>query len=91
LKFPLKHYSGSAQDLPWAEFISKFDTCCGFNEVPEPEKRELLGFYLNGIPKSFYDEILSERPYAKYDVLCERMKEKLSASRGSDQTALELV
>ena len=90
LKFSLKSFDGSSSGLAWAEFISKFNTCCHFNSVPEINKVAVLDFYLQGIPKGYYDDLVKGNPRISYKDLCTAMQTKLASSQGSDQVALEI-
>ena len=89
LKFTLKPFLGAA-DYTWAEFLAKFDMCCVFNKVPDASKTALLGFYLGGIPKTYYNEVVALDKGVGYGNLCTKIKGELEASQGTDQAALKI-
>ena len=91
LKFNIQAFSGTDPDYQWAQFISKFNTCCVFNKVPELSKTSILGFYLCGLPKTYFDELVGTDKNVSFPDLVKNLQAKLSASRGNDQTAIEIT
>ena len=68
----------------------QFNTCCVFNDVSLASKPTVLGFYLDGIAKSYFDDIVGVNRDIKFSDLVEGLQAKLGASQGSYQAELEI-
>ena len=58
--------------------------------MPATSRTAILGFYLQGTPKAYYDELLKRNPDIGFKELNKCLSEKLVACRGADHAALEI-